>query len=450
MALSPWVDDANQALLTDLYQLTMLQAYWHEGMVGTAVFTFFCRRLPTHRNYLIACGIDDVLRCIETLEFNDSAIAYLSTLPQFDERFLEWLRGFRFSGEVRAVPEGTPVFANEPILEVIAPIHEAQLVETLLMNQLHLQTLLASKASRVVAAAKGRTVVDFGLRRIHGADAGLKSARAFYVAGVDATSNVLAGQAYGIPVSGTMAHSYVQAHDSEIEAFRRFQASLPETVLLVDTYDTPRGVDRVIELAQELGDRFDVRGVRLDSGNLLELARDARSRLDAAGLEHVQVFASGGLDEYAVRDLVDAGAPIDGFGVGTAMGVSADAPSLDVVYKLAEYAGRGRLKTSTGKPVLPGTKQVFRFESSGVAERDVIGRWEEHLDGRPLLRQVMRDGVRIVPVETLDTIRARVRDELDRLPPTVTQLEAADPPFPVEISEALGAYSREVVEDVAG
>lgn len=448
MDATHWVDDTNQALLTDLYELTMLQAYWRGDMRDTAVFTFFCRRLPEPRNYLVACGLADALRYLETIRFSEEAIEYLGSLPQFHGDFLEWLRDFRFTGDVYAMPEGTPCFGTEPILEVVAPIAEAQIAETFLMNQIHLQTLLASKASRVVTAAAGRTVVDFGVRRMHGADAGLKSARAFYIAGVDATSNVLAGFAYGIPVSGTMAHSYIQAHDDELTAFRHFHEALPGTILLVDTYDTVRGVDRVIELARELGERFTVRGVRLDSGDLHALAVESRRRLDANGLHHVEIFASGGLDEYVVRDLLARGAPIDGFGVGTAMGVSDDAPSLDLVYKLAGYGGRGRLKTSTGKPILPGRKQVFRIEHDRRAVRDVIARWGENLPGRPMLRQVMRDGRRLEDDESLDIIRARAREELDRLPDPLRALDSADPPYPVEVSAALLAYQREITRAV--
>src|SRR5918992_1460795 len=285
------------ALLTDLYQLTMVQAYWREHLHDEAVFSLFVRRLPPRRNFLLACGLDDALGYLESYRFTATDLDYLAGRPEFQRPFIEWLAGFRFQGEVRAVPEGTPVFANEPILEVIAPLPQAQLMETLVLNQVHLQTMLASKAARVVLAARGRTVVDFGMRRMHGTDAALKGARAFYVAGVAATSNVLAGQVYGIPIAGTMAHSYIQVHHSELEAFRGFSAVYPETVLLVDTYDTLEGVRRVIRLAGELGDGFRVRAVRLDSGDLAALAFESRALLDQAGLQRVEIFASGGLDE---------------------------------------------------------------------------------------------------------------------------------------------------------
>jgi nicotinate phosphoribosyltransferase len=429
------------ALLTDLYELTMIEAYLEEGMADQAVFSLFVRRLPEHRNYLVACGLDDVLRALEELHFDDEALAYLAG-QGFPDGFLGHLEGLRFSGDVYAMAEGTPFFPDEPILEVEAPIAEAQLVETLVMNQIHLQTVLASKAARVKTAAGDRSVVDFGMRRTHGFDAALKSARAAYVAGVDATSNVAAGRRYGIPITGTMAHSYVEAHDDEYEAFRRFAAVHPESVLLVDTYDTERGVEKVVALARELGSEFRIRGIRLDSGDLEALSRSARRILDDGGLSGVQVHASGGLDEHAMATLVDAGAPIDGFGIGTSMGISADAPGLDIAYKLVAYAGRGRMKLSPHKATLPGRKQVFRVDRDG----DVIGRSDESLSGRPLLRPVMRDGRRTDEGrDDLAAARRRAREEIARLPAAIRGLTAADPPYPVEISPAL-ARSRDEVE----
>jgi nicotinate phosphoribosyltransferase len=433
-----WVTDRSMALVTDLYELTMLQAYWAGDMLEEAVFSLFVRDLPAERNFLLAAGLDDALHYLENVAFDGDAIAFLADRTELDPGFLDWLAGFRFSGEVRAVPEGTPVFANEPILEVAAPLPEAQLVETFVMNQIHLQTTLASKAARVVSAAAGRDVIDFGLRRIHGVDAGLKAARAFHIAGVAGTSNVLAGRAYGVSLSGTMAHSYIQAHADELQAFRDFARSFPETVLLVDTYDTAEGVRRVVRLAEELGDDFRVRGVRLDSGDLGALAFEARSILDAAGLHGVRIIASGGLDEGQVAALVASGAPIDAFGVGTRMGVSSDAPTLDMAYKLTEYAGEGRMKLSTGKVSLPGRKQVFRLEEEGRATRDVIARADEELPGRPLLRTVMRGGRRLPEGRVeLDAARAEAHRALAAMPERLLRLEPADPPYPVEVSRAL-------------
>jgi nicotinate phosphoribosyltransferase len=439
--------DEGDALLTDLYEFAMLDAYLAEGMHEEAVFSLFVRKLPERRNYLLACGLEDALGYLEALRFTAPQLEYLASLGRFSDALLRYLEGFRFSGDVYALPEGTPVFGQEPLLEVVAPLPEAQLVETYLINQLHLQTMAASKAARVVEAAAGRPVVDFGLRRMHGTDAGLKVARAAYVAGVEATSNVLAGQRYGIPVSGTMAHSYVQAHDDELEAFRAYVRRFPEATLLVDTYDTLQGVQHVARLARELGEDFRVRAVRLDSGELVSLAQASRWILDAAGLERVKIFASGGLDDDEVARLVANGAPIDGFGVGTAMGVSEDAPHLDMVYKLVSYAGKERIKLSTAKVLYPGRKQVFREEEDGVARRDVLARYGEALPGRPLLREVLRAGHRVPGASPkLTEVRARARREVERLPARLRALSPAKPAYAVDASPELNRARERLME----
>ncbi|HUG88802.1 MAG TPA: nicotinate phosphoribosyltransferase [Actinomycetota bacterium] len=446
-----WVDDANVALLVDLYELTMAQAYWRQGMDDDAVFSLYFRELPATRNYILACGLADALRYLERLHFAGEHLAYLDSLGHFSAEFLDWLADLRFTGDVWAAPEGTPLFPEEPFLEVEGPIAAAQIAETFVMNQVCFQSVLASKAARVVTAADGRAVVDFGLRRMHGTDAGMKAARAFHVAGVAATSNVLAGEVYGVPVTGTMAHSYVQSHDDELEAFRAFVTLYPDTVLLVDTYDTLAGVEKVVALARELGGELRLRAIRLDSGDLGALARRSRSILDRAGLEQVEIFASGGLDEERIAGLLAAGAPIDGFGVGTEMGVSRDAPSLDMAYKLTAYAGLGRLKTSPGKQILPGRKQVFRREEGGEATGDVIARADEELPGRPLLEPVMRRGeVTSAEVGDLEAARARARREIALLPPRIRALPPADPPYPVAVSEALVGHQNRVRERVEG
>jgi len=444
--MSPTAAEPNLALFTDLYELTMLQAYVGEGMHDEGVFSLFVRRLPERRNFLVAAGLETVLDGLEKLRFEPDDIAYLRSLGQFEDKFLDWLADFRFTGEVRAVPEGTPVFANEPILEVRAPLPEAQLVETLIMNQVHVQTVLASKARRVVRSAQGRPVVDFGPRRMHGVDAALKAARAFHIAGVTATSNVLAGKLYGVPVSGTMAHSYIQAHDDERVALKLFAERYPGTILLIDTYDTIDGVEKVINLVRE--QNLDVRGVRLDSGDLGWLAEEVRARLNAGGLPHLEVFASGGLDEDAIAELLGRGAPIDGFGVGTSMGVSRDAPDLDIAYKLAFYGGRGRLKLATGKPILPGAKQVFRRFERGEAVGDVIARADEDLAGEALLATVMSGGRRLDDGTDLDVARAHCAEATSRLPAAVQALAPAKPGFPVDISAALARYRDDVTQAV--
>ncbi len=438
------------ALFTDLYELTMLQAYFDEGMTDDAVFSLFVRRLPTRRNFLLACGLDTVLSYLENLRFVDEDISYLESVGLFSDRFLSKLSDFRFTGDVYAVPEGTPMFPNEPILEVMAPLPEAQIVETFIMNQVHLQTMLASKAQRVVAAADGRPVIDFGSRRVHGTDAALKAARAFYISGVAATSNVLAGKQYGVPIAGTMAHSYIQAHENEAAAFRSIVQLYPKAVLLVDTYNTIAGVRKVVALANMLGEGFKVRGVRLDSGDLLALSRDVRNILNEAGLHNVEIFVSGSIDEYAIVELVSSGAPIDGFGVGTCMGVSSDAPDLDIVYKLCQYAGKGRLKLSTGKPVLPGPKQVFRIEKGGLDVGDVIARADEDVLGRPLLKPMMLRGKRLPEGRVgLETSRRYAREQVARLPERIRAVAAADFQYPVEVSASLSDFQRRVEDDLA-
>lgn len=431
-------------LFADLYELRMARAYRALGMADEAVFSLFVRRLPPARNFLLACGIEDLLDTLEALRFGPESLVWLRSLGEFPAEFLDWLGRFRFSGAVHAMAEGTPLFAEEPLLEVVAPVAEGQLIETLAMNMVGLQTLLASKAVRVVTAAAGRPVVDFGSRRAQGLDAAVAGARAFHLAGVGATSNLLAGARYGIPVAGTMAHSFVQAFDSEAEAFRAFARLYPETILLVDTYDTPAGIRCVVDLAAELGSDFRIRGVRLDSGDLLALSREARAILDAAGLRQVQVFASGGLDETRIAALLAAGAPIDAFGIGTEMSVSGDAPSLDLAYKLTSYAGIGRTKLSAGKRILPGRKQVFRRIGEGGATGDVIARDGEALAGTPLLQPVMQGGRRLRPRPGLAQGRAEAAAAISLLPRALHTLEPARPVYPVAISPALAAFEAEV------
>lgn len=414
-------------LLVDLYQLTMGESYLAEGLSEReATFSLFFRSLPAGWGYLLAAGLEDALRYLEELRFSDDDLAYLEGAALFSTAFLERLRSFRFSGSVRAVSEGTAVFPGEPLLEVTAPILEAQIAETMVLNELHLQTLVASKAARSVAAAGGRTLVDFSLRRTHGGEAGLKVARASYLAGFDATSNVLAGRRYGIPLAGTMAHSYVQSFEDELEAFRAFARAYPdEAILLVDTYDTLEGARLAVAVARELEEKgHRLRGVRLDSGDLVELSRRVRDLLDRAGFADATIFASGGLDEAEITRLVEAGVAIDGFGVGTKMGVSADAPFLDLVYKLVETDGRPVLKLSPGKATLPGRKQVWRIRRDGLAVHDVLGLADSGGDGEPLLRQVMSDG-RATWSEPLVESRERARRERESLPDGVRALAAS-------------------------
>ncbi len=449
--LRHWEESIAAALFTDLYAITMVQAYFREGMEQTAVFDFFIRRVPDRWNYVIACGVADVLQILENLSFSAEALDYLGELGEFSQEFLEYLADFRFTGDVYALPEGTVAFPLAPLVEVVAPLPEAQLIETLLINQLHFQTLMASKAARVVQAAQGMTVVDFGTRRAHGTDSAIRGARAFHVAGVAATSNVLAGKIYGIPVTGTMAHSYVQAHDDELEAFRQFALLYPETVLLVDTYETLAGVRSVVRLAEEMGSAFRVRAIRLDSGDLATLAHASRRILDEAGLHRVEIFASSNLDEYAISDLVSQDAPIDGFGVGTRMSVSSDAPAIDCAYKLVSYGGRGRMKLSAGKSSLPGRKQVYRFQEGGTIVRDVVALVDENVsEGMPLLVPVMRGGKRLrAGYGDLAAARERARRQRQALPPRLHALETAEAPYQVTISKALESRRNKLREELA-
>lgn len=428
----------NGGLFADLYELTMLRAYDALGMEKDAVFSVYVRKLPKKRNFLIACGLDELLDDIEQFHFSSEAVLYLRSLKLFPEDFLEKLRRFRFTGDIFALAEGTPFFVNEPIVEVRAPIGQAQVLETLVLNRIGLQTLLASKAYRVVKAAAGRRVMDFGARRAQGVDAAVRGARAFAIAGVEGTSLLAAGALYDLPVAGTMAHSFVEAFASEEEAFAAFAELYPRPILLVDTYDTLQGVRNAIALARKLGPERGPAGIRLDSGDLLDLSRASRALLDAAGLNDMKIVASGGLNETKVDDLLQSGAPIDIFGVGTDMSVSDDAPSLDISYKLTEYAGAGRMKLSPKKVTLPGQKQVFRREEDGVATGDLIARWDETHPGVPLLAPVMRGGRRIAaPATDLAALRNSASRAIAALPPEIRALAPAPNPYPVMVSGRL-------------
>ena len=406
-------------LLTDLYELTMAQSYFQHGMFAPASFSLYIRNYQANRSYFVAAGLEDVLAFLEAWRFQKESIDYLHSTGIFSRDFLEYLSGLRFTGDVWAIPEGRLFFADEPVLEVTAPVIEAQVVETFIINQLHFQSLIATKAARCVWAARGKPLVDFAFRRTHGIDAGTKAARASYIAGFEATSNVQAGKLYGIPLSGTMAHSFVMSYERELHAFRAFSRSFPErSVLLIDTYDTITGARNAVVVGKEmeaLGQRL--QGVRLDSGDLARLSKEVRAVLDGAGLDYVPILASGGLDELEVDDLTRGDAPIDGFRVGTKMGVSHDAPSADMAYKLVKYGGRPVMKLSAGKISLPDEKQVFRLRGErGEFSNDVIALRDEGLDdGEPLLEEVMEGGKIIRQLPSLEEIRGRFKDEFDCL-----------------------------------
>ncbi|HEY8527520.1 MAG TPA: nicotinate phosphoribosyltransferase [Acidimicrobiales bacterium] len=438
-------DGTHPALVTDLYELTMAAAYQAHGIEHEATFELSVRSLPPTRRFLVAAGLEDALRGLEAFRFEPDDLEYLASLDLLPDRFLECLADFRFTGDVWAVPEGEVVFAGEPLVRVTGPVIAAQLAETFLLNRIASQTMVASKAARVKLACGDSRFVDFSARRDHGVDAALAAARAAWIAGAAGTSLVAAGRRWGIPVSGTMAHSFVMSFDDEREAFRAYARCFPTgVILLIDTYDTVEGARRAVEVARELADEgIALRGVRLDSGDLVELSRAVRRVLDDAGLVDVDIMASGDLDEHRIAELRAAGAPIDAFGVGTQLGTSADAPSLGAVYKLVEDADGPKMKLATGKVTLPGRKQVWRLE-----DRDVVGLHDEDVPGRPLLVEVMRGGRPTRPPEPLAAVRERCAAALEALPPPLRSLEPTrpgDPPlWPVETAPGLQMLADKV------
>lgn len=433
-------------LLTDLYQLTMMQAYYDNNMHEEAVFELFFRKLPAQRNFLVACGLQQVLEYLETLRFSDDDIEFLRQDGRFHDKFLDSLSDFRFTGSVQAMPEGTLFFPDEPIIRVAAPMLQAQLVETRIINILQFQTMIASKAVRMKRVMPDKFLVDYGLRRSHGAEAGLMAARASYIAGFDGTATVLAGKLFGIPIYGTMAHSFVQAHESEHAAFMHFATSHPNnTIILIDTYDTERGAAKVVELAPELKKRnIHIRGVRLDSGDMISLSRQVRRILDEGGLEDVLIFASGNLDEYSLENFRRENAPVDGFGIGTKMTTSADVPYYDCAYKLVEYDGLGRRKFSKGKATWPGRKQVFRHYSADTTmSGDTLALEHEKNSGVPIIQQYMENGVRTGQLPPLTETREYLQKQLLTLPPL---LDSSEWKYPVDPSAELKTYAEDVSE----
>ncbi len=436
------------SLLTDLYQLTMLQSYFEQGMDREAVFEFFVRHLPQERGFLVAAGLEQALEYLESLRFDEDDLRWLSGQGLFNRAFIDHLHSFRFTGNVEAIAEGTPFFDDEPILRVVAPLPQAQFVESRLINILHFQSLIASKAARCTLAAPGKLLVDFGMRRAHGAEAGLMAARASYLAGFAGTATVAAGRRFGIPLFGTIAHSYILAHEHETDAFAHFARSQPDNVvLLIDTYDTEAGARKVVELASDpslAGVR--IKAVRLDSGDLAAHARAVRTILDAGGLGDTGIFVSGNLDEGELVRLRREGAPIDGFGIGTRVDTSADAPYLDSAYKLQEYAGKPRRKRSEAKANWPGRKQIFRrLGANGHYAGDLLALAHERHPGTPLLHPVMRNGHRVTTT-SLEAARIHCREQLDRLPDALRQLQG-EPAYPVEISEQLRELARALDEE---
>ncbi len=437
-------------LLTDLYQLTMLEGYISRDMHETAVFEFYVRSLPPHRGFLLAAGLETLLSFLDQLHFTEEELRYLAGTGRFSKKLLDYLAHFRFSGDIHALDEGTVFFENEPVLRVVAPLPEAQLIESRLINILHFETIIASKAARAVLAAADRPVlVDFGLRRAHGAEAGLLAARASYIAGFGGTATVLAEPAFGIPIVGTMAHSYIEAHDSELDAFLNFSEANPtNTTLLIDTYDVARGAATAVKASRILAEKgIAVNAVRIDSGDLCAQSREVRHILDQNGCADVKIFVSGNLDEYGIRDLLSRGAPINGFGVGTKLDTSEDAPYLECAYKMMEYAGTPRMKKSSGKATIPGRKQIFREIADGIMVQDLLTRENETSRGTPLIFKVMSGGRRTASPRKLEELRAYVRSQLHALPEHLRALDTT-PPYPVFISNSLIALQEEVARSM--
>jgi nicotinate phosphoribosyltransferase len=440
-------------LFTDLYELTMSQAFLRQGMSATATFSLFTRTYPPNRGYFVSAGLEDVLDYLSNLNFSERAIDYLRATDIFSDDFLEYLSGVRFTGSVRAIPEGRLYFTDEPAVEITAPLIEAQLAETFIINQVNLQSMLATKAARCVWAAKGRGIADFASRRTQGTDAALKMARASYIAGFSSTSNVMAASLYGMPPAGTMAHSFISSFPSELAAFRAYAASFPDrTILLLDTYDTIAGTWNAVQVAKEMeagGTRL--MAVRLDSGDFDDLSRKVRKILNESGFDDVKILASGGLDEYELETLVNDGAPIDLFGVGTKAGVSADAPWSDMAYKLVCFDDRPVMKLSPEKMSLPGAKQVFRTkDANGMFAKDIIALHDEELPGGlPLLEEVMRNGKRTGQPVTLEEVRKKFQEDFSSLDGRFKVLN--NPPrFPVSISGKLERLTSEVREEALG
>lgn len=443
-------NEQNMSLFTDFYELTMCASYFDNKKFEPATFDLFIRRLPENRSYFLFAGLEQALLYLKSVKFTEEHLTYLRK-QGFNQQFIDYLRDFRFTGDVWAVPEGTVAFPCEPLIRVTAPIIEAQLVETFLLNTVNLQTTIATKASRVVHAAKGKVIIEFGLRREHGVDAGMKVARCSYIAGCQGTSNVLAGLVYGIPVFGTMAHSFVMSYEKEIEAFRAFARTFPDkSTLLIDTYIDIAGAEKAATVAKELEKKgCRLGGVRLDSGDLAEISKQVRKLLDDKGLQYVKIFASGDLDEFKIDELLKKGAKIDAFGVGTKMGTSADKPYVDVIYKLCETMNaKGSfspiMKLSEGKATLPGRKQVYRFkDANGNFSKDIIALADEKVQGEPLLVKVMEKGEVIYDLPSLDEIRATAAENLLRLPEKYKKLTDA-PMYPVELSQELEALIRKL------
>ncbi len=452
-----FVNDNNMAMLTDLYQLTMDASYLHHNKNGSSTFDYFIRSLPKNRSYFVVAGLEQVLHYLENLSFDEDSIEYLRSKEIFPEQFLDYLTNLKFTGDVYAMSEGTIAFQNEPIIRITAPRNEAQLVETYILNTMNFQTMIASKASRVVQAAQGKAVVDFALRRTHGPTAGMLAARASCIAGAIGTSNVLAGKEFNLPIFGTMAHAYVMSFDSEIESFRAYSKTFPNSsVFLIDTYDTIQGAWNAVKVAKEMErEGHKLKGVRLDSGDLCQLSIDVRNILDRNDLQDVKILASNDLNEYKISRHEASGSRIDVYGVGTEMGTSKDAPAISGVYKLAEDTDEygnptPKMKFSESKSTLPGKKQVYRFfDDQGKCINDTITTADDSLQGEPLLKKVMEGGQTIGNQPTIEEIQEKKKTQLESLAQEYKDIDSPET-YPVEVSGRLAELQAEVTEKMFG
>lgn len=447
----------NLSLLLDLYELTMAESYRVYKRDTFATFDLFVRQMPVNRSYLVACGLDTVLKYLREFKFSGSDLGFLKSIKLFSPDFLRFLKDFRFSLDIWAMPEGTVFFPQEPVIRVTGPIIEAQILESFFLNAVNLETMIASKASRVVTASQGRRLYDFALRRTHGVDAAVKVARSAYLSGFTGTSNCLAAKNYGIPLAGTMAHSFVMSFKNELDSFKAYSSVFPDrAILLVDTYNTVKGIENAIAIGLQLKDRgHKLLGIRLDSGDLLKLSRAARAMLDKAGLDFVKIFASGNLDEFKIASLLKKGACIDSFGVGTNMGTSIDAPCLDVIYKICE-AGESSgnflptMKLSLAKVTYPGRKQVFRLQDKkGGYIKDVLGLEKENIKGKPLLKKVVENGRQVYKVPSLDDSKKFLQQELSRFPDRLKGVSRRYH-YPVIISPGLKSLRRDLSRQLSG
>lgn len=441
-----FVNRENMILLTDLYELTMAQVYFNKGENKTAIFDFYTRPVK-RRPYLVSAGLEQLLYYLENLKFTEEDIDFLYRTGKFTDEFLDYLKDFRFTGNVYAIEEGEIFFPNEPVVQIEAPLIEAQIIETFLINTMQISILVATKAMRCFSVARGTGLVDFGLRRAHGTDAGMKAAKASYIGGFLGTSNVLAGKEFGIPIFGTMAHSFILAFGDEEKAFEAFAEQYPDTsTFLVDTFDTLEGVKKAIRVAKKMNLK-NFRGVRLDSGDILKLSKETRKLLDEAGFKDAKIFVSGGINEYKIKELLDNGAPIDAWGVGTELVVSADVPYLDCAYKLVEYNGKPKMKLSTKKLTYPSKKQVFRVYKNGLLHKDILGLYDEEIEGKKLLKKVMENGKVCIKLPSLKEIREKAIENLDTLPKNLKDIYSEEAFLP-ELSDKLKEKVEKTIKEI--